>query len=159
MAEILEGWAEVAGFPVRLGFRVASASRLAGGPVDIDFLAAATGDHPVHLGVAGDRARQRPAWFSFRATYNGVPLADPRAAWPEEGGPATTALLTPTSPYSQRLSLAEFVALEDTASSDGTLVVGCRRRPHLGWSGIEAIRDQQDPVEVELRLDLRMSST
>ncbi len=151
----MSGAVEVAG--ARLGFAVVPGRHLAGGLVEVEFSATATGE-PVYLAYGGDRSRGRPAWFDFPATYDGVRLADPFAAAPELGGPSTAVELGPT-PFRQTLLLNEFVTLEQTAGRGGELRVRCLRRPTLGSSAEEAMVAPGEPVSVELVMELEHDQT
>lgn len=147
---------------VRAGFRIASASLFAGGPIEIEFFAEIIGGGPRYLQIAADRMRLRPAGFSFAATFAGLPLADPVANLPYMGGPAGVVEIAADHPWRQLIVLNEFVRLETALDllepgASGQLVVDCARALPLAADKQMALKSASDApvVEVRLAFDLR----
>jgi hypothetical protein len=147
---------------VLAGFTIANASEYAGGPIELEFFAEITGHSSRYFLILGDRMRQRPADFSFAATFAGVPLADPSVDLPDFGGPGGVIEIAAGRPLRQPLVLNEFVRLETALDllkpgGSGQLVVACRRLLPLAADEQAAFALVSDAplVEVQLALDLR----
>lgn len=146
----------------RAGFRVVTTELLAGGPVELEFFVESIGASPLHLAVGGDRMRQRPGQFTFAATFEGSPLADPLAATPDMGGPVGVVQVRPGEPWRQPLILNQFIRLEDTRArleqgATGQLALACKRPLALAADEAHALsQDKGGPVvAVDLAFDLR----
>ncbi|MDT7604488.1 MAG: hypothetical protein QOF61_2485 [Acidobacteriota bacterium] len=145
----------------RAGFRVAAASGLAGGPIELEFFAEIVGGGMRYLFVTADRARYRPGDFSFAATFDAKPLSDPFADVPDLGGPAGVVEIAAGRPWHQPLVLNQFVRLEDTLDllapgASGRLVIDCRRLLWLAADEDAALAPATDAPLVEVRLALEL---
>lgn len=149
------------GMPVRAGVRLMPGELLAGAPLELEFFVDNFGASPLRLAVSGDRARHRPGQFSFVATFDGQPLADPMAALPDAGGPMGIVEISGANPWRQRLVLNQFVSLEDTPrrlqpDATGRLDLWCRRPLVLATTEATAVPSDASPALLaHLALDLR----
>jgi hypothetical protein len=162
--ELLEGAVDLGADEIRVrsGFRVVTTELLAGGPVELEFFAESVGASPLHLAVSGDRMRQRPGQFTFAATFEGSPLADPMADAPDMGGPVGVVQVSPDRPWRQPLILNQFIRLEETRArlgqgAEGLLDLACRRPLALAADEAHALSQSEGgpAVAVDLSFYLR----
>ncbi|MGO1001006.1 hypothetical protein [Lysobacter sp. CA196] len=153
---------EVEGLRVRAGLRVASAVLLAGAPIALSYFVEVEGPGRLHLAVGGDRAKQRPAGFGFRATLagTGTALADPCAGVPDLGGPIGLVVVAADTPWRQTLLLNQFVALENSRRSiaegeHDLLTLTCRRALKLATNEDGAL-DLANATPLELTLSFAL---
>ena len=144
---------------IKARFAVTDASDVAGGPVELAFSAELVEGAACQLIAAGDRMTNRPAGFSFAATFAGHVLSDPYADLPDMGGPEGILELQTDRPVHQRLVLNEFVRLEDVRAllapgATGLLAIECARHLSLVAAGEDAPFDSA-AVTVPLALQLR----
>jgi hypothetical protein len=146
---------------VKAGFRLVTEDPLAGGPIELEFLAESIGSTPLQLAVGGDMARQRPGQFSFTGELDGLSLADPQTGVSDLGGPLGVVAVTRQAPWRQPLVLNDFLRLEDTAAKiaqggSARLRLRCQRPIVLAATSAAAlVGDGAKSIEVSLAFDLR----
>jgi hypothetical protein len=136
---------------VRAGFRIITASPLAGGPVELEFFIESLGSSPLHVAAGVSRAAQRPDLVEVVATFEGVLLDDPWRELPESGGPEMVLQVAAGSPLRQPLLLNDFVRLEETVmrvadGEEGRLDVTCRRPLPLADSEAATLMTTDAPM-------------
>ena len=143
-------------------FRCLDPFVLAGGPLVVEAELESPDRPAEHLAVVADRARQRPADFSFAASVgDGVTLRDPFADAPVLGGPATTFDLSTGLPLRQRLLVNQYLDLERAGDrlrpgETSLLLLSCRRRVAFDRDPLAAIAAGDAPIaEVVLRIPVR----
>jgi len=155
---------EVDGVPVRAGFRVSTQDVLAGGPLEVDFVVANSGDTPVYLTVSADRSRLRPDQFTLTAglVEPNREFGDPMADAVYLGGPSTVVSVQPSGTYTQSLLVNQFVSLEQvpdalaaSGSEAGMLWLRCQRQLRISASEDRVRAAQPMSVEGTLSLPLR----
>jgi len=144
---------------VRAGFRASTPETLAGGPIEIEFFVESLSGEPLYLAVGGDRARLRPAFFSFTAELEGaeIELDDPAAKIPERGGPATVIQVKTGAPNRYAILVNEFVRLEKVSAAlkpgeVRELRIRCQRPLPLALSNEQAFQFSRDTSRVDVTL-------
>lgn len=151
------------GIQVRAGFRAPDPEALAGGPLEIEFFVENIGQIHFSIACGTDRAKLRPAFFSFTATLDGsdINLDDPAARIPELGGPASVIRVEAGASYSQALLVNEFIRLEkvNTVMQPGevrTLYVHCPRPLPLARTQQQAFQTVNNVPRVDVTLTVRV---
>ena len=146
---------------IRVGLRAVTPHALAAGPIELEFVAAATGERPLFLLVGGDRTRRRPGGFTFEAEFGELVFHDPLAELPDFGGPAGVVEVGPGERHQQTLLLNDFLNLESmrevlAPDESGRLHLICRRSVPLASNEAELFASQTRTavVEVPLAVDL-----